>query len=61
MPRGFFDYVTPDDYVEVKQYRHTHESTEDGSPAMLVDPGRFILMNENGDQWYDDPEYWEEI
>lgn len=43
------------------KYRHTHTSTEDGSPAMLIRSREFILMNEDGFTWRDDPEYWDEI
>lgn len=43
------------------KYRHTHAHVEDQSPAMLIHTGGFILMNEDGFTWRDDPEYWEEI
>lgn len=48
-------------FAGLPEYRHTHVSTEDGSPAMLVDAATFTLMNEDGFQWADDSEYWEEI
>jgi hypothetical protein len=43
------------------QYRHTHYSVRDGSPAMLVavvTNGDIILTNEDGYEWSDDPTLW---
>lgn len=50
-----------DEIVRETDYKHTHVSTEDGSPAMLIHTGQFVLMNEDGYTWRDDPKYWEEI
>jgi hypothetical protein len=43
------------------QYRHTHNSVIDGSPAMLIDVdpnGDIVLTNEDGYEWSDDPTLW---
>jgi hypothetical protein len=58
----YHEYLSDEEYIESRvRYRHTHVSKEDGSPAMLVSASRFVLMNESGDKWFDDPEYWEEL
>jgi hypothetical protein len=44
-----------------KPFKPTHRSREDGSEAMLVEPHSFILVDLNGAQWKDDPEYWEDL
>ncbi len=45
------------------EYRATHYSKEDYSQAMQIsisdDP--FILMNEDGYEWEDNPSYWEAL
>lgn len=42
-------------------YEHTHASKLDGSTAMLVEYDPFVLMNENGDTWEDNPDDWEDL
>lgn len=44
-------------------YRHTHVSTTDGSPAMLVqqDDDQITLMNEDGFEWTDPASDWRPI
>lgn len=43
------------------QYRHTHYSVRDGSPAMLVDYTRehnLVLENEDGYRWVGTTNEW---
>jgi hypothetical protein len=44
-------------------YRRTHQSTTDASPAMLVSSTdqTVTLMNEDGFEWSDSADQWEEI
>lgn len=44
-------------------YEHTHQSTIDGSPAMLVSQtsDTITLMNEDGFQWTDPSNEWTPI
>ena len=44
-------------------YRHTHVSVNDGSPAMLVENRgmRLLLTNEDGYEWEDHAYNWEPI
>lgn len=44
-------------------YKHTHESVEDGSPAMLVrqDDTTITLINEDGTTWTDPLSQWRAI
>ena len=48
-------------FDEPFEYKHTHASKRDGSPAMLVSKDPFRLVNEDGYEWTDDPDAWEEI
>lgn len=45
------------------KYEHTHVSTGDGSPAMLVetDGEKITLVNEDGHQWTDPASDWRPI
>jgi hypothetical protein len=45
------------------EYRHTHQSVHDSSPAMSLGmvAGGLMLMNEEGDTWVSDPKGWREI
>ncbi len=46
------------------KYEHTHESVNDGSPAMLVavlNNGDYLLENEDGFKWRDPASKWAEI
>lgn len=46
-------------------YEHTHESTSDGSPAMLVavspDGKTYVLCNEDGYEWQAYSDEWKPI
>lgn len=42
-------------------YRHTHVSRGDGSPAMAISADPFVLINEDGHAWLADPKDWEVI
>lgn len=39
-------------------YHDTHTSVHDGSSAMLVSQEPFVLINEDGYAWLDDPGDW---
>lgn len=45
------------------RYEHTHESVDDGSPAMLVSQTTvtITLVNEEGHQWTDPLAEWRPI
>ena len=45
------------------EYRHTHQSVHDSSPAMSLGmvAGVLMLMNEEGDTWVSDPASWRQI
>lgn len=51
------------DYVSRIEYRHTHRSVNDGSPAMRLAKavGKIWLMNEDGYTWVANASEWEEI
>lgn len=40
------------------KYEHTHYSRKDASPAMMVSEEPFVLINEDGFAWADDPADW---
>jgi hypothetical protein len=45
----------------MSEYRHTHASNEDFSPAMQVGSDPFTLENEDGYRWEADPEEWHRV